>query len=154
LIEIVREIADDLLSDIAASWSGLESEIHKTLSISGRGRDRKHKQLQLRSPEVATAVEVAWRQLFGLIKWARDEYQHSGFWTNVFGAGQGDGPFLMDLLMPGVGGVVLLRDARRALHIIKRLSETAGLGQILAAPTDPCDGCGADRFLEDPLAWR
>lgn len=147
-LEELRIVVDDLLTDLAAAWDGLLAQIFQRFTISDGGTKQRLADLARVSADAEKLVADAWDELFGILKEARNEYQHEGYWKNHFGVGQGNGPFMMDLIEPTqLGDVYILRDARRGLHRLHLINLQLQLGVPLHQPKDLCADCGGDEAL-------
>lgn len=145
----LRFVAEDLLSAIISCWDGLVEDLLRQRHHTGTGGLQKRlKLLRAASPREFDRLTAAWTSLFEALNAARNSFQHDSYWQTHFGGGQGNSPFLFDLIHPtDLGNVYLLRDSRRAIHELYALNNAWALGHSLDAPTDPCSECGADVLL-------
>lgn len=147
-LEELRMVVDDLLADMVAAWDGLLDELFRQRGIHEREIQQRLDTLLKQNVTEHELVDDAWAAIFKLLNEARNEYQHEGYWKNKIGVGQGNGPFMVDLIEETrLGEVYLLRDVRRGLHRIYLLNDQLDLGVLLPRPLDACPECGGDELL-------
>lgn len=153
-LRIMRYVADDLAADAVAAWDALLDEVFASLRIPSGGVQTRLTHLRTTDPAVGSLVDDAWNRLLTYLNDVRNEYQHAGFWRNSFGVGQGNGPFQMDLIAPvGTEKVFILRDARRAAHLIRHVHTTAGLRMTIRGFKNPCERCYGDKLIDSGFDW-
>lgn len=151
----MRRVADDLAADAISAWDALLEEIFHARGVPpGRIKSRLAA-LEQKDNNLHSLVTDAWSRLLTKLNDVRNEYQHSGFWMNSFGYGQGNGPFSMDLIAHVNGHqIFILRDVRRAAWVIEAVHKAASLETLIPFFANPCLECYGDVFIGPPLNWE
>lgn len=154
LLDDMRRISDDLAADVISAWDALLDELMVARGIPPAKIPARLRALQQADAAIHSLVTDTWDRLISKVNDVRNEYQHNDFWRNAFGVGQGNGPFMMDLIAEVKGHrVYVLRDTRRAAHAIAALHASAALTSNIPALANPCPDCYGDQFIGPPLDW-
>ena len=127
LLQELRFAIDDVLADAVATWDAVRGQVLDRAAAKGKKVTERLAELARIDPQAHDRLQRAWSSCFEDLNSARNFKQHEGFWPPHFGFGQGGSPFVMDLILPGIGtpprDVYLMREARYGLALLTWLDD-------------------------------
>ena len=145
--------AENVLSSANGAWRELCQQVFREKGLKAKKFEAAIVELEANHPKEGALLRVAENTLMLKINRVRGHYEHTGWFTLDFALATEDAPFNWDLIGDnGSESLLILRNVRRAAHLLFELNRVLGLGAPIEPFKDACERCRPDPFLQMQLS--